>query len=208
MAMLFKNAQNGAALITSLVILLVLTLIGIAAISRGAMQMTIAGNSQQSAMSFAAAQSASNGEVALGNLGTNWAVAGQVINDSIIANPTGSAAANAVNQSVVTCRTSGASSTSRVTTSATASCDQATDLLATNSSLRGRSMMFFRGKSPGSACKGYSSNMGNQATVTCYYFEVQGTGWFDNVTANGLPDATETQSQITQWAWMLGAAAP
>ena len=63
--------QSGAALIVALVLLLVITMLGISAVSTSSLEILMAGNSQYSQQAFQAAESAIESEIALGNLSTS-----------------------------------------------------------------------------------------------------------------------------------------
>lgn len=63
--------QTGAALIVALILLLVITMLGVSAVSTSSLEILMAGNSQYSQQAFQAAESAIESEIALGNLSTS-----------------------------------------------------------------------------------------------------------------------------------------
>ena len=63
--------QAGAALIVALILLLVITMLGISAVSTSRLEILMAGNSQFSQQAFQAAESAIEAEIALGDLSTS-----------------------------------------------------------------------------------------------------------------------------------------
>ena len=66
----FPQAQRGAALIVGLVLLLVMTLLGVAAMRTSTLQLVMAGNSQYSQLAFQAAESGIENEFNGGGLTT------------------------------------------------------------------------------------------------------------------------------------------
>lgn len=66
----FPQAQRGAALIVGLVLLLVMTLLGVAAMRTSTLQLVMAGNSQYSQLAFQAAESGIENEFNAGGLTT------------------------------------------------------------------------------------------------------------------------------------------
>lgn len=210
--MKFMTQQHGAALVTSLIILLVLTLVGITALSTGVIQLRMSSNSQQSAVTFAAAQSAANMMIAKSNTDRDWMISTNVLyaSQGKGVTPLGDAAAYADSKASIICTqydaTKGNDVSAIVTTSACPANAWFANAAGGASPVRSLARMYFRGTSPSAQdCPGFDAASG--ATVGCNFFEVEGTGWLD-LDADGVPEPAdgETETRIRQWGAAAGTA--
>lgn len=194
------QTQRGAALVTSLIILIVLAMIGTSAIATGFVQLRMSGNSQEQAIAAAGAQSAINTALRIAMTGDDAAAVrrGHLLVDSRQNNLDGDPTAIADADAALLCLNQDQSGT-RV---AAAGCTAATQRLvagANNLLVRARSRMFYRGKLGGMpGCPGNSSN----STMTCGHYEVEGQAWIDG-NGNGQMDTNQGETTVIQrhFAW-------
>lgn len=148
-----KNTQQGIVLIVSLLILLVLTMIGISAISNTSMEERMSNNFQQSMVAFQASESTIQQVIVAGNPGGNGA------NNNPFFDPDNDPLATAISAGI------GATSTT-----VTRDMDPQNNL---NATLNTTATISYQGASQ--LCPGYDEN------VSCLQFEIHADTTFDNV---------------------------
>lgn len=192
--------QAGAALVTSLIILIVLALIGTSAIATGFVQLRMSGNSQEQAIAAAGAQSAINTALRFAMAGDEAAAerSGHVLFDSFNRNPNADRLTDADANAALLCMNRDQDANPGV---AGAGCPDATERLVdgTNNLLvRAQARVFYRGPFTGlKGCPGYSGG----GTVDCSRYEIEGRAWIDD--GDGQMERNQGETSVIQrhWAW-------
>lgn len=192
----FPVQQKGVALLMSLIILLILTILGLSALTSSTNQEQISSNIQQAKTSFYSAQSAVNGYTNEGNAGND------LTNNAHILALT-RAAANPANIN----STAAADALERcVAADGSNSANCATAYL--QGVFKARTRAWYRGcAGPATECPGFSLGVGT-TMPGCHRYQVEGTGWVD-MDGTAAPDANEeTQAVVDQWLSEVALCAP
>lgn len=161
-----KNTQTGATLLVSLLILIVLSVIGVAAMRGGLLQAMMASNTQQSNAAFYSAESAIGAYVSAANAGSD--IVGDPLFDTLTSGVgvpytryiDGTGALNASAATKLDTGSANASVTSRVTAQYTGVC---------------------------LACPGYSTS----TDMKCHVYQIDGQGTIGDATTTTTLWATE-----------------
>lgn len=200
------NSQAGAALVTSLIILLILSVLGATALSTGVVQLKMSANVQERAIVDAAALTAINTIVRQANEGRDAEAEkrGHIVKDSLDKNPAGNRSnydnANAEIRCIARDRGSESVSNERCTGEDAWILDEnAEDEDAPQRPVRALARSFFRGEiQEKSGCPGYELN---DSSVTCKRIEIEGRGWID-IDGNGQDEDQEVSSVQRQSTWL------
>ncbi len=194
---LFKNLpfiknvpqkQTGSALLISLIFLVILTVLGLAALTSSTNEAEMTSNLQQSVTAFNTAQSGTNAYTNEGNAGNDLTEAGHIL---VLTRAAANAADfDSVNVADALTRCAAANGTNN------ADCD-ATFL---QENFKARTDTWYRGcQGPATECPGFSLGVGT-TIPGCHRYQVQGTGWIDLDNAGATPtNLEETQVIVDQW---------
>ncbi|MBI2380818.1 MAG: hypothetical protein HYV16_08690 [Gammaproteobacteria bacterium] len=199
-----RHAQTGAVLVVGLIILAVLTVIGVTALSGGALQLRMASNSQQSAIVFGAAESAVSAMVNLGNTGKDFSVVGHPASEARSRNADGDQDTLDNTDAIIHCLNMNRGTVSTpIDPDGSVVCGD-TDFLnddnadgVADSQARGRARLFYRGTA--GQCPGISLNQ-TTSTLACHFFHMEGVGWLDD-DSDGVPEPLSGESTTTVDAW-------
>jgi len=179
--------QSGAVLVVSLIMLMVLTVLGISALSTGTNSEQAAANIQQAKIAFFAGQSAVDSFAFEGNAGNDLTNPNQILAlTRALANPNNYASTSTAN--ALTRCTAGNGSNQ---------VDCAVNYLG--SIFKARSRAWYRGcLGPATACPGFSLGVG-MASPGCHRYQIEGTGWVD-LDGSAAPDGVnEPQATVDEW---------
>lgn len=201
------GAQQGAILIVSLIILLVLTIIGALTLKTGTLQELMAGNAQLVSTNRQAAQTASNSFVSeatvvyddyLPNSANQGA---QILRKAISRRQAGTNATDTAN-AIVHCVTSSGESTEVTTVSGKPCTGAANSFSAAGAPTKARRRVFYMGCAAALCGPGMATSMDIPVTLGCPNFYVEGSGYLD-VDGNGMPPAVGNEEAAVfehEWA--------
>lgn len=201
------SRQQGAILIVSLIILLVLTIIGAMTLKTGTLQELMAGNAQLVSTNRQAAQTAANSFVAEGSVVFNDSLQhGSNVNTQLlrkaIAKRTNAATPTATNQAVVHCVTSAGATTEVTTATGGGGCTTAANnFSAGGAPIKARRRAFYLDCRPTLCPQGMATSLDQVAGLGCPTFYVEGAGFLD-VDGNGLPPAAgNEETAVYEHSW-------
>jgi len=188
--------QQGVALMLSLIMLLILTILGLSALTSSTNQEQISANIQQSKTAFYAAQSGVNSYTNEGNTGNDLTNNLHILALTRALANTANFNSTSVSNALERC----------VTTNGLNSANCATAYL--QGVFKARTRTWYRGcLGPATACPGFSMGVG-VTMPGCHQYQVEGTGWVD-MDGNGAPDTTEeTQVIVDQWLTEVALCGP
>ncbi|GAA0197575.1 hypothetical protein GCM10009123_01000 [Kangiella japonica] len=175
-----RNKQSGFSLIISLLLLMTLTIIGLAIMRSSILSEKQASNVQEKSVSFHGAQTTNNSIVE--SYRYDQAILAQTL--------------NAKDLTIKTC----VDYTGNVTTD----CDVTPTIDSSTGVLKGGTDTTYRGCPSAFKCVGNSSGMNNKNTVGCNVFQHYGEAWVDS-NRDGIEDANEAKTEIEQWSLLVAA---
>ncbi|MCW8856891.1 MAG: hypothetical protein OQJ95_05955 [Kangiella sp.] len=177
--MKLKN-ESGFSLLIALIILMSLTIVGLAIMRSGVLSEKQAANIQEKSVSFHGAQSSNNG-----------VIESYRYNPNLLAETLDAPA-----QTIATCIDS-AGNVSR-------DCDTLPTIDNASGVLKGITQTRYKQCLTALKCTGNSAGMSNPNPIGCNVFQHIGTGWVD-IDGDGAEDADEAKTQIEQWSFLLAA---
>lgn len=178
--MMIKQKQSGFSLVIALLLLMTLTIIGLAIMRSGVLSEKQASNIQEKSVSFHGAQTSNNSVIETYRYDQN--ILAQTL--------------NAKDLKIKTC----VDYTGKVTTD----CGTKPTIDTAQGVLKGDTDTTYRGCPGALKCVGNSAGMNNQNSVGCNVFQHQGEAWVDS-DRDGVEDANEAKTQIEQWSLLVSA---
>lgn len=177
--MKLKN-ESGFSLLIALMILMALTIVGLAIMRSAVLSEKQAANIQEKSVSFHGAQSSNNG-----------VIESYRYNPNLLAETL-----DAPDQTIDTCIDS-AGNVSR-------DCGTLPTIDKVGGVLKGITETRYKQCLTAMKCTGNSSGMTSSNPIGCNVFQHMGTGWVD-IDGDGVEDANEAKTQIEQWSFLIAA---
>ncbi len=194
--------EQGSALLMSLIFLVILTVLGLAALNSSTNETQISTNIQQAKTAFYTAQSGSNAYVNEGNTGNDLdpGVAGQNHILTLTRNAADPGDLDSTDLADALTRCAQADGTNGVTCAGN---------FYLQENFKARTDTWYRGcNGPATECPGFSLGVGT-TIPGCHLYQVQGTGWIDLDGADAAPsNSEETQAIVDQWLTEVALCPP
>ncbi len=171
--------QRGFSLLTSLLLLLALTVIGLTMMRAGVLSEKQSANIQEKSVTFHSAQSSNNATI------ESYRYDSDILASALDAK---NGLATCLNEKGVVSK----------------DCSKATAVDRAGGNLLAKTLTTYRTCLKAQKCTGNSAGLFSDNSIGCNVFEHKGEGWLDK-DGDGVLDADETTTEIDQWSLLISA---